>query len=70
MTEGWRGQALENRRSTRPHQKHTRGSTTVTNETFNKPSLARSAETIVTSFGAAGQNQVQIFHLCTTVRSS
>jgi hypothetical protein len=42
---------------------HTRGSRTVTNETFNQPSLAKSAETVVTSFGDAGENQIQIIHL-------
>ena len=44
-------------------QKHTRGNRTVTNETFNQPSMAKTTETVVTSFGDAGQNQVQIINM-------
>ena len=44
-------------------KKHIRGNKTVTNETFNQPNLAESAQTVVTSFGDAGQSQVQIIHM-------
>ena len=50
--------------------KHTHGNRTVTNETFNQPSVAKTTKTIVTSFGDAGQNQVQIIDMRTILRPS
>lgn len=36
-----------------------RGDMTITTETFTQPSLVKSAKTVVTSYGDAGQTKVQ-----------